>query len=278
MSESDDPYGTLKPAAKAPRARPVIRHVAPAPLVPVGPVERQDQESLLPIAEAELDVGAERPEASILVEVAHESIAEARPAAKLAPPPRPAQQSAPRRAATVARLCLLGTEARARLDEKQLVLPFLYRLMNERLYLDVARFLAHALPVAVGVKWACACAEEAQATAQSDAALLAAMEWIEMPSQGNRWACGSAAKSAGYGTAAGSAALAAFLSGGSIVAADRPAVQPKEGVAGQAIGNAVLLTALLREPERLLQYLKNGIGLLVNLGEIPLRAKSGRIP
>lgn len=268
MSESDDQYGTLKPVAKPARGRPVIRPIEPSSLVPEVPIKGK-----VPSSRVVESAPAEPEEYSgILVpdEVLPEPIPSKRDA--ILPASRPSPTAPPRRATAVGRLCQLGDDARALLDEKQLVLPFLYRLMNQRLYHDAVRFLAQALPVRAGVEWACECAEGALDADQSAAALWAAREWVATPNEGNRRACGIVARSAGYGTAAGSAALAAFFSGGSIAAADRPAAAPREGVAGQAIGNAVLLTALSsapeRAPERLLQFLKKGISDLVSLGQV----------
>jgi hypothetical protein len=169
----------------------------------------------------------------------------------------------------VARLCALSGEAKALLEEKQLVLPFVYRLINQHLYLAGVRFLAQALPCREGVGWACACVETSGATGE---ALAAARKWLSESGESTRRACGAAAREAGYGTAAGSAALAAFLSGGSLTPPERPPASPKEGVAAQAVANAVLLAGLADEPhkapERWLQFLKKGISLLTGVSPL----------
>ncbi len=163
------------------------------------------------------------------------------------------------------RLFPLGEQAEKLLDEKQTLLVYLYRLMNERLFVDAVRLLAHALPPRDGVRWACDCAKNAASTPQAASALASAEAWLTESSEPNRRACGEAASAAGCATAAGSAALAVFLSGGSIAPADRPAAAPREHAAAKAVANAVILAALAAEPgkadERYFQYLKEGIAV-----------------
>ena len=124
------------------------------------------------------------------------------------------------------RLFTLSAEAGRLLDEKQTLLVYLYRLMNERLFVDAVRLLAHALPRQDGIRWAGDCARNGASSAAASAALTAVEAWLGDPGEPNRRACGAAATAAGCATAAGSAALAVFLSGGNIAPADRPAACP----------------------------------------------------
>jgi hypothetical protein len=246
--ESEEVFKTLKPQPKPDRAplrsRSVERPAEPAPLVPPSPAPAQ------PAPPERGKVEAPAPP----------------PAAAAAPAPFP--KSARRPAAEVARLCPLGAEARRLLDDKQLILPYLYRLMSQHLYLDAVRLLAHALPVREGVWWACRCSQ-----GEASAALATAERWVAEPNEAHRRACGTAASAAGYGTAAAAAALSAFLSGGSIAPPDWPPAAPREGAAARAVASAVLLAALATEPhraqERWFQFLKDGIGLLTGATSLP---------
>ena len=67
--------------------------------------------------------------------------------------------------------------------------------------------------------------------------------WVKDPSEANRRAAEAAANAAGYGTAAGSLAAAAFWSGGSIAPAKHETVPPKEELTGIAVAGAILLAS-----------------------------------
>ncbi len=230
---ADDRYGTLAPPRKTPPPPP--KRPAPRPSPPVEPT-LQPQAEAAPAAPVEKP--AVRPPAEMI-----------RLAAKLARP--------------FCHLFPLSEEAGRLLDEKQTLLVYLYRLMNERLFVDAVRLLAHALPQRDGIRWACDCAKESAGASPAAAALAAVEAWLTDPGEPNRRTCGAAASFAGCVTAAGSAALAVFLSGGSIAPAGRPAVQPGEHLAARAVANAVILAAVAGErgkaAERYFQYLKEGI-------------------
>jgi hypothetical protein len=255
--EPEDVFGTLKPEPKPGRAplrsRPVERPLEPAPLVPAAPAPPPVvPPPTRPRTEEQLSPHANVPPA----------------------PAAPFSKSARRLAVEVARWCSLSADARQLLDEKQLLLPYLYRLMSQKLYLDAVRFLAHSLPVREAIWWACRCVRgQAEPMAREGAALRYAEQWITAPSEDHRRACASVAAAAGYGTGAGSAALAVFLSGGSIAPVDRPAANPSEATAAKAVANAVLLAGLTTEPqqapERWFQFLKEGIVLLTGASPLP---------
>ena len=253
MAQSDDDYRTLKPAEGAddrygtlapPRQTPAPpKRPAPRPAPPVEPT-LQPQAEAAPAA-----AGAPKP----------------------APrPPAEAIRLTTKLARPFCRLFPLSEEAGRLLDEKQTLLVYLYRLMNERLFVDAVRLLAHALPPRDGIRWAADCAKRSAGSAPAAAALASAAAWLTDPDEPRRRACGEAAAAAGCATAAGAAALAVFLSGGSIAPAGRPAAAPGEHLTSRAVANAVILAALAGErgktAERYFQDLKEGIALATGAG------------
>ena len=124
---------------------------------------------------------------------------------------------------------------------------------------DATQLLAHALPAREGVRWACRCAREA---GQVGAPLEAAERWLAEPTEENRRACQAAYEEAGLQTPGAVAALAVFLSGKSLGPAGLPDVPPDPFHAAKAVAGAVLLAAVIQQPEkaeeRLRQFLEVG--------------------
>jgi hypothetical protein len=130
---------------------------------------------------------------------------------------------------------------------------FLSRLIEERQFVDAARFLAHALPKREAVWWACLCARKV-AGPDSPAAHAAAIEgaelWATDPTEANRRAAMPLAETTGMGTPAGCAAAAAFWSGGSLATPELPAVPPPDHLTAHGVASAVMLAAVNNEPEK----------------------------
>jgi hypothetical protein len=121
---------------------------------------------------------------------------------------------------------------------------FLDVLVVQRLFKDATSFLAHALPKREAVWWAVLCARQDSGPSPPqtiDEAIRAAEAWVEDPSEEHCRAALSAAKRAGFGTPAASAALAAFVSGGSLGPPDGPAIPPNESSTAGAVVATVLL-------------------------------------
>jgi hypothetical protein len=111
---------------------------------------------------------------------------------------------------------------------------------------DAIRFLATALPKREAVWWGVLCVKDAlpkPADPVAAKAVASAEAWAKDPSEANRRAAESAANAAGYGTAAGSLAAAAFWSGGSLNPPHLPVVAPKPELTGVAVAGAVLLAS-----------------------------------
>ncbi|HEY5314794.1 MAG TPA: hypothetical protein VIK18_19830 [Pirellulales bacterium] len=179
-------------------------------------------------------------------------------------------------ASTAAEICrgvALGAEATARLKERQTAGEFLAVLAQAGLHADACRFLAHALPKREAVCWACLCLRQSgiPLAPKAAAALEAAETWVREATDETRRAAFPAAEAAEFGTPAGCAALAAFLSGGSLAPAHLPAVPPKEHLTATAVIGSLTLAAVSLDPARAPEQYRKflGIGLEIARGERP---------
>jgi len=160
----------------------------------------------------------------------------------------------------------LGDEAMALARPEMHPVDFVMLLMNQKLYSDAVRFLAHAMPRREAVWWGWMCARrvsEQKSTPPVKAALEITEKWIAQPSEENRRAAHAAAEKATLGTAAGCAALGAFFSGGSIAPPEAPPVPPGEFLTAKAISGAVIFAALsgapLEAPEKFNSFVAQGL-------------------
>jgi hypothetical protein len=147
----------------------------------------------------------------------------------------------------------LGDEAKAALQDGMVPSEFLAMLIQKQLHSDASKFLAHALPKREAVWWACLCAEQIQdseAPPPVAAALQAARAWVVDPKEENRRAAFTAAEAATVGTPAGCAAMAAFLSGGSISLPTLPVVSPAEHLTGDLVSWSLAIATVIKEPEK----------------------------
>jgi hypothetical protein len=158
---------------------------------------------------------------------------------------------------TVAEICgasELSDEALTLLADRQVPKEYVELLMEQELYPDAVRFLAHALPKREAVWWAWVCARRAAGEEPPDdiqAVLEATRQWIAEPTDGHRRAAMELAEQVGFDKPAGSAALAAFFSGESLAPADvEQPVPPGEYMAAKAITGCILLATVGTEPER----------------------------
>jgi|SRR5215831_5289314 len=130
---------------------------------------------------------------------------------------------------------------------------YLELLIQNKQYIDAVRVLAYALPLREAITWSNSCARQSSGPNPAEkltAALDAVDRWLAEPSDDNRRAAMKAAEQAEFSTAAGSAALAVFLSGGSLAPPDAPVVPPEKYQASNAVAGAVLLSVIAKEPEK----------------------------
>jgi hypothetical protein len=174
-------------------------------------------------------------------------------------------RASPRTAADVAKPLSLSDEARAALTPGQSPRQYLDALLLLAKHQDAIRFLAAALPKRESVWWACLCLREALSSpllAPAKNALEAAERWVIDPREPQRRTAHDAAEAAGWGTATGCAAAAAFWSSGSLAPANLPAVPPRDDLTAQGVAGALLLAAVadpLNAGKRQELFLKIGL-------------------
>ena len=163
-------------------------------------------------------------------------------------------------------------EAPKLLQEKQSPQEYLEALTQQELLSDALRFLAYALPKREAVWWAALCVRRGSGESLTDedaSALEATEQWVKEPTEDNRRAAMKAAEAGEFGTAACWPAVGAFWSGGSMGPPDTPVVPPGDDLTGKAVSGAVMVGAVLIEPEKAAEKQREFIrqGLAVAAGE-----------
>ncbi|MCF6281478.1 MAG: hypothetical protein L3J28_04570 [Candidatus Polarisedimenticolaceae bacterium] len=156
-------------------------------------------------------------------------------------------------AAEVCSLFELEGEAKTLLTAEQTPAQFLQKLIEGELFADAAHFMACALPKREAV-WLASLAAHTTlgetATKEAKKAVQTAEAWVKNPSQESCQPNQAAAEAAGFATAAGLTAAAAFWSGDSMLPPDMSPVPPPVELTGQAVWGAITLAALTIEPEK----------------------------
>lgn len=146
---------------------------------------------------------------------------------------------------TLAEACRhLELEPKARALVKPDMKPeeFIGALREHACDLDALQVLANWLAKREAVWWGCLCtwhADRAALTPVEDAALVAAVHWVQEPSEEHRRAAGDAAERAGLGSLAGGVAKAVFWSGGSMNPPRLPAVPPPPALTAVMLARAL---------------------------------------
>ena len=175
----------------------------------------------------------------------------------------------------------VGEDGRNLLKPEHKPHEYLSALTGAAQHTDAVRVLAHALPRREGVWWAWATAKRASGAEPAPAvkaALDATERWIAQPTEDNRRTCMARGEAAGFDTAAGCAALAAFLSGPTVAPPHiEQAVPPPDYAAAKAIAGAVLISAVVTEPEKAVEKmhaaLMQGLDVVVKIKLWPLEGK-----
>jgi hypothetical protein len=186
-------------------------------------------------------------------------------------------------AKTAAEVCgrfALGDAAKKLLKPGMTPKQFLDVLVEQQQFVDAARLWAYALPKQEAVWWACQCA---RSVASKDdppkvaAALQAAEKWVADPSEDNRRAAMPAAEAAELKTPAGTAAAAAFWSGGSLAPPNVPVVPPANHLTAHGVAGAVMLAAVQSEPAKAPEKYKRFFALGLEIASGANRWKDGAI-
>ncbi len=150
-------------------------------------------------------------------------------------------------------LAELEEEGKGLLRKEHTPPEFIASLVEHEHYADAVRLLAHALPKREAIWWAWVSARRVlngEPPPSIRTALQATEQWIMQPTEEHRRPMLTIAEEADIGTPPGCAALAVFLSGGSIAPPQLPPVEPGEFAAAKAIAGSVTLAAVSTEPER----------------------------
>ena len=149
-------------------------------------------------------------------------------------------------------------------------------LLTAGLDADAVRLVAFALPPREGVWWAWTAATHASrlptvkpATPKALGALSATEQWIANPDDEHRRAAWVAAQAAGIETAAGSAAGAAYFTGGSVAPAEIIPIPPPPGIHA-ALTFCAVVAASATDPDQFARlvrvFVTQGLELLRQLG------------
>lgn len=179
------------------------------------------------------------------------------------PDPEPTEQAKPRPIAggappttvperTAEEICKnvrMGMRARKLLTAGMKPGQFLTILVENRLYADAIRYMAHALLNREAVWWACLCARAVEADAleampvEHRQALGAAVRWVLEPTEANRQAAGRSVEPAGTRTPAGAVARAAAFALGQVEPPSTGNTPPNPTLAARMAAASVLLAA-----------------------------------
>ena len=146
---------------------------------------------------------------------------------------------------------------------------FLHWLIEQELYVEAIRYLAHALPAREAVWWACVSARRSlggEPWPEDVAALEAAEAWVFKPQDDDlRRAAMQAAQATDLQSAAALAAVACFFSGGSIAPPEAEPEPPGEHLCSTMAASAVLYAVTRgadeRAPDRYRMLLDMGLDI-----------------
>jgi hypothetical protein len=167
-------------------------------------------------------------------------------------------------------------EARARVLPDHRPDAYISELIDEGHVKDAVRVLSALLPAREAIWWAWMCARTTAgdgAPPEVVTALSTIEKWLRDPTDENRRAAMEAGENADLATPAGCVALATFFSGGSIAPPELDPIAPPPFVAGKTLATAILISAVVTEPElgeeKLKAFLEQGIHVARRIGVWP---------
>jgi hypothetical protein len=181
------------------------------------------------------------------------------------------------RAADVVGAADLTPEAKALLRPEMPPGAYLDAVVAAGLHADAVKFLAHGLGRREAVWWACVCCRQAMEPApppEAVRALLSAETWCRAPTEENRRAAQAAAEAGSLEHPAALAALAAFLSGGTLAPAHvKEPVPPGPFLTARAVSGSVTLAAVRSQPEKAREKFAKFIEIGVAIAQPPAGAQ-----
>lgn len=175
-------------------------------------------------------------------------------------------------AATAAEICAnvsLKKEAKELLREEMTPGEFVSAMIENKRYLDAIDFMAHALPAREGIWWGCLCMQHAcgdNLAPPEKAAAAAAVEWVMRPTEENRAAAKAPAQAAGA-SPAGTLAMAASQTGGSMAPPNAPPMPPPPFAFAKSIANAVKLASTKQPPTVMAKTQRSYVELALEVAE-----------
>jgi len=151
-------------------------------------------------------------------------------------------------------ICALAAAAGFKLTASASESPaqFANDLLAAKNLTGAVQFFAFALPPREAVWWACLCSRDALREPVPEPlkdAVDAAEAWVRDPSEGHRRAAMARAQATDLKSPAAWAAVAAFWSGGSLAPENLPEVPAAPHLTGCAVAGAVMLAAVIFEPQ-----------------------------
>ena len=130
---------------------------------------------------------------------------------------------------------------------------YLESLAEVELWSEAVKFLTQALSKRDAITWACQCVRSASGAEMSppaQAALQAVDAWLADSTEARRRAAHAAAKTVGFDSPAGCVALGVFFSSGSLGPPSLDhSIPPSSDLTGKALAGALLIAAVITEPE-----------------------------
>lgn len=149
---------------------------------------------------------------------------------------------------------------------------FLNTLEERELYYDAILFLAHTMESKPAIEWACKAIHELQPEGQPIAGqecLTASEAWLKAPADPLRFAARDIAEKSGLEAPADCVAMAVYLSGGSVTPPNTPEVDPPPYGAQRLCSGAVLMAAVLNQPENVVERQRKALALGRQIAKLP---------
>ncbi len=172
-------------------------------------------------------------------------------------PERKSVQTQSLKAVDVCRHCEPGDDARLLLRDDLTADAYLTLLKGRQLYQDALSFTVHLLPKREAIWWGCLCIWKMcrpEPKGPEVEALRATVHWVLSNNEDSRQAAGKAGKAAGPGVPAGSLALAAFWTDGSMAPPGLPDVAAPPLLAAKTVAAALDLAIARADPSRKAEY------------------------